>query len=550
MCGIYAEVSSRKSGFPASLATAASALQRRGPDETWVCSVPPVRVAMTRLALVATHVSLPALNTDGEAILVLLNGEIWNYRSLASRLGLPECDLNEINVIRAAYARFGVHYPDVLDGMFAIVVVDQARRRVLASRDRFGIKPLFYQLNENGLALASDVRTLSVMTGNFRLNHEYILNRRVFGFSDYHDSVIGSVRQVPPSSSLQFEFPGSAEQLAAVQVPIATSSTKLSTDLPALWAELLDATQKCLTHRDMDPDAKPIVLVSGGVDSTLLCACIAELGLQDHVEGFFVGPVDSDDEQSARTVAEYFSLTLELLRPDLTPEFDGLDSVAVDLGAHFALGLHSLFRQMRASRAGAKIVICGEGADEIFAGYPWHDSALTHLRGIASRLNAERFPPTRLMASLLSRLQDILHDSDEAAARELVLELDRTYCLVERHLLPMDHAAMAFGFEVRLPYLESNLMSRVGQAVAENAAGFSHKKPLRDLLQARAPQLAKSIVGRTKVGFPHAFRAELQRGAAGRHRDGIGALLDFTYPSGIPLWYHLFSARLEQLTGA
>lgn len=500
MCGIYAEL--RAGNTPASITeqTAIDGLRHRGPDDHWSDSWPGATVATTRLAIVNRDVASSASNPQADPVKVLFNGEIWNYQRIGEQLGLA-APFTEIDVIRAGYALRGARFIRALDGMYAIVLVDDHEDRLVAARDPVGIKPLYFSQTRWSVAVASDLSLLARAHRRDRLDARYIHSREICGFADCRTSMLAGLRALGPGEIMTVDASRSGLRVASSQYqPIPTCDADAVSDVDAVLGALESSLRRCLDHRDTTAVGDPgiAMLLSGGIDSSLMAALAAERMGPDQLRFYCAGPEDSPDWRWAAYVAGRLERPLERLDVGALSDIDQ-ERAARLMGGQPALGLYGVFQRLRQVWPDGKIVLCGEGADEIFGGYPWHLAARRRLMEWSRRAEelGVELPPMVLP-----------NQPDEISALVHVLSLDRTHQLVDRHLVPFDHAAMAFGFELRVPYLGSEVVRLALQIQPRIVSDpVEQKLVLRQGLRQLIPDAPDEFYTRLKVGFPYAFRA-------------------------------------------
>jgi len=515
MCGIYAELHASSQSAALNGTDLSFLLSRRGPDEFWTSHRKDVTLANSRLAITCTDRALAESNPTGRSPQVLFNGEIWNHRALVQRFRLPD-ESSEIDVIRAAYGAEGPGFPALLKGMYAIVLYQPESGQLLAMRDSSGIRPLFYSVTSTSFVVASDLATVAVAHRRFHANPAFATNRAVLGYSDFTDCAAAGVRQLDPRMVLTARLNTYTPKLHLIHssaTVLPTTATSAYTDeaatITAHRGALERSTIRCVEHGDEAITRHGVgLLLSGGIDSSLLALLIARHASRVPIRAFVAGSTDSPDVKWAQVVANHIGLPLTHLRTDLRSLDDTqrLDNLAT-MSAQPALGLHSVFALMRQEWPLGRIVLTGEGADEIYQGYPWHANPVERAANIAEAAAAiSSDKSTRLVNEVVRRLRTAARDPDARGLRRALVSLDQRYSLVERHLVPFDHAAMAHSFEVRLPYLSAGVLA----AVCTTHEAFIHRAPqksiLRDLILSLWPDVPTVFMQRSKIGFPQAFQ--------------------------------------------
>lgn len=497
MCGIAFVAGLLPTDFDGRLQAIARTLERRGPDEAWYFSGNSAVVVTTRLALYRKGTPLSVANND-PWLIVTLNGEIWNASQIATSLGI-DANASEIEILRALYQRDGTAFADQLDGMYTILIIDLRLQRVVLCRDHVGIKPMFYGWNSTRTILygASDLAALAAAGCPISINPAYLANIVAFGYSDNADTLLEGIHQVEPGVSLIFDIKD-----------ISLEPVRLTMSSPEAWRHvrisdaLHTAIERCVRHSDGLPVG---LLLSGGMDSTLLAAMIAEMGLQERVTAITLGNSESGDVPWARRVAKALGFRHVVVNVDPNTARAAIEGSAVQTSGHPSASLIVAFALIAVQMQGLRIVICGEGSDELFGGYPWHRDPvgyLTKTLGAARAISAQ----TSLSKQLISKLEPALSGGlvDALAAS---IGLDSAYPLVDRHLVPLDHASMSVSMELRVPFLDRSVWSAAQRLEIEERVGQNGKAIIRTLLHKSGLSIAPEIIARRKLGFPAAYAA-------------------------------------------
>jgi asparagine synthase (glutamine-hydrolysing) len=553
MCGICGVLALDGCTPPAGGAIDAmsAALAHRGPDGEGVFRDGPVALAARRLAVIdppGGH--QPAASEDGR-VRVVLNGEIYNFRALRAELarrGHRLAGRGDTEILAHLYEDHGPRFLPRLRGMFALAIWDARRRRLLLARDRFGIKPLLYALDERRLAFASELRALLRLRDVPRALdpdalEQYLTCNCVLG----DRTMLRAVRRLPPGHLLLAGRDGVRVERWARDLPAPAGALRQE-PLPALAAEVRERlTDSVRAH--LVADVPVGVLLSGGVDSGGLAALAArELGAP--LRTFSVGFEEAsfDELGDARLVARRYGTDHRELT--VGPEHATLlERVAAD--ADEPRGDATALPYWLAARLAArdvKVVLAGEGGDELFGGYPTYTAA--RLGGAGPALAAalepivRRVPSSDRRLSLDFRLRRLARGAGlgplerHHAFKEIFGAADRRALLHARRrgsadplaphraiwagtrgaeavarlqavdlgtfvaddlLLQTDRSGMAHGLEIRVPYLDP-VVAELARSLPLRArlAGGRTKRVLRAAL---APLLPREIVRGPKRGF-------------------------------------------------
>lgn len=417
MCGICG-IAYRDTGrtvAPELLGRMTEALHHRGPDEGEARVFGNVGVGHRRLSIVDLSGGHQPMANEDDSVWVSYNGEIYNHLELRSALRehrfKTKCDTE---VIVHAYEEYGAEGSAArFRGMFAYSVWDERRRRLVLARDRVGIKPLYYHLTASGdLIFASEPAALLVHPDVPRglsdvAVPEFFAQGRVSG----DRTLFRGIRRLPPGHVLEWQdgevriAPFADEDPPVADEMAGRDPREVSEEF---WSRLCDSV------RDRMMADVPIgVFLSGGLDSSLLLAAVEEIG-HPALAAFSVGyDYEAEDEiPFAAVVAETYGSSHSIVRIDETDFFGELEQLTRKMGHPLAFSASApLFHVSKLARdAGVKVVLAGEGADELFAGYGRYPKGLTNYR-LARRL--DRWLP-RSGRSLLRRLAHGAGGSDLA----------------------------------------------------------------------------------------------------------------------------------------
>ncbi len=478
-------------------------LAPRGPDEVWFSRWKDICYGSTRLAIVDSDTRLSSLS-ETESTAVLLNGEIWNYRDLAKEYGIVR-DICELTVIQALYAQLGPDFVRHLDGVFAIAIIDKIRDQVLVYRDPVGVKPAFWWIDSNGqhVIFSSEAKTICCWP-RFKpsINQNYRVNEYVLGFSDYEDNLFEEMRQVPPSSWLRLNREGARILACTHRYESATLRPKA---YEASESEQLRILQHAVLRQYEHCERFPIaLLLSGGIDSTLLLFIARSLNLTDIV-CFYCGRESGQDHLWAQSVAKIagyelrtFGLTAEQIWADL-PEacwsMSGIDSRL----PHVFGGIKDLCPEVR-------IAWSGEGADELYGGYPCYFSAREQFYSWYAKILTLK-QQTPLLDRVVEHYQHVQEGADPGVE---LLEFYKGEQLVNNHLVPHDHAGMAHSMEVRVPFLDLANIEFARTRSLEWLHRGPHKALLKSLVRKLSGISDERFYERPKQGLLHAYVDELR----------------------------------------
>lgn len=371
MCGIVgAAASPRHQVPPAELARRMCAVIRhRGPDDEGIFHAPQAFLGMRRLAIVDPAGGRQPLYSEDGAVCAVVNGEIYNHRELRRRLeaaGHVFRTNSDAESAVHAYEEYGEEFPAQLRGMFAIALWDERRQSLLLVRDRFGKKPLFFAETPRGLFFASEMKSLlAVPEIDAQLNRDVLADYLLLGYVPTPASMLRGVHKLPPAHRLTYR----GGRVSISRYWRLDYAPKLDDDEREL-ADRLEAHIDDAVAVRLNCDVPFGAFLSGGVDSSLVVAMMAR-HLPQPVQTFSIGFEDAEfnEADDARRVAAHIGTQHRdlIVRPDAVGLLQDiawyLDEPLADSSAI------PTFIVSRLAAGQVKMVLTGDGGDEMFAGY-------------------------------------------------------------------------------------------------------------------------------------------------------------------------------------
>src|SRR5512141_647058 len=384
MCGIIGIASLSPVSERGWLAQGRDALRHRGPDDAgeWWSADACVGLGHRRLAIIDLSPSAhqPMQDAGGE-LYIVFNGEIYNYTDLRKELaakGHMFRSQSDTEVILAAYREWGKNCLERLNGAFAFALYDGRQRQLFMARDRAGEKPLFYAPALGALRFASELKGLMADSGLARrVDAEALDCYLAMGYVPGERCMLQGVKKLPPAHALLFDVRSGQTQLWRYwQLPEANPGADSQADDARLLTDL-EALLEDAVRRQLVADVPVGILLSGGVDSSLITAMAARA--TPRVKTFtvrFPGYGQYDETERARLIARHFGtehveLDAAEARVDLLPLLaHGFDEPMVDSS------MIPTYLVSRLVREHCTVALGGDGGDELFAGYPHYNRLL------------------------------------------------------------------------------------------------------------------------------------------------------------------------------
>jgi len=525
MCGICGEFLWRdgQQADPMRINKMLTQLVKRGPDakDFWVQEQ--VGFGHTRLAIIDLTPAGQQPMRDQELTLVF-NGCIYNYKALRAELIILGHDFrsdSDTEVILKAYRQWGSECLNYLDGMFAFAIWDDHQQQLFLARDRFGIKPLYYALTDEGLRFASNTQAL-LASGGINLDIDPIglhFQLTLHGVIPAPHTILKGIKKLQPGHYMLVQPDGQIFvrqywQLNA-QRPDASDLSQPQTE--QAWLDAThDALKKAVAKRVAAADVPVGVLLSGGLDSSLLVGLLAEAGV-DRIKTFSIGFEDIADEQgsefefSDKVVARYNTQHHKYVvrNSEVLPRLpEAVAAMSEPMVGQDAVAFYLLSEQVSQD---VKVVLSGQGADEVFGGYFWYPQMAA-----ATGSTIARFAPYYFDRSHEEWLQTVdarFHLDDVTSAYvserltepgadeflDQVLRFDTTTLIVDDPVKRVDNMTMAWGLEARVPFLDKDLVALAMQAPPELKLDDGGKTLLKRIARGLVPD---EVIDRPKGYFP------------------------------------------------
>ena len=573
MCGVAGFFGSLD---PRALVRMAEAIAHRGPDDSgeWFSKDLSVGLAHRRLSIIDLSPlgHQPMADTSGTAVIVF-NGEIYNFRELRAQLesdGYAFRGQSDTEVLLGLYRVRGEAMLPLLNGIFAFAIYDQAERRLFLACDAMGVKPLYFSESSAGFIFASELKAL-VACGHVAASLDISAMSRYLGFlwSPGGSTPFKGVARLGPGEALCIKAGRIARRWRWARP--AWMAGPLPTDAIDAIRQVRGGLRTAV-HRQLVADVPVGAFLSGGLDSSAVVAMALEVSPEIECFTIDTGPVRdagiANDLPYARRVAKHLGVRLNEIQVDSSRMAADLERMVYQLDEPLAdpASLNVLYISQLARSHRVKVLLSGAGGDDLFTGYrrhralmlerywSWTPSAvrqgLRSLTSHASQGNAlgrrlakafayANLPPDQRLVgyflwadasrvlelftpdhrrslgqdNITAPLEDYLRTLPSGMPRlPRMLALEQRFFLTDHNLLYTDKMSMAAGVEVRVPFLDNDLV-RLANSLPPGLKqhGAEGKWVLKKAME---PYLPRDVIYRPKTGFGvplrHWLRHELR----------------------------------------
>jgi asparagine synthase (glutamine-hydrolysing) len=521
MCAIAGEL--RFDQRPADLAAVERIthhMAARGPDAHGFHSQGPLALGHRRLKIMdlAEASGQPMVDSD-LGLTMVFNGAIYNYPELREELktlGYRFFSDGDTEVLLKGYHAWGTDLLPKLNGMFAFAIWERDSQQLFIARDRLGVKPLYLSRTGERLRFASSLpalmaggdigKTLDPVALNHYLNfHAVVPAPR---------TLLAGVEKLPPASWMRIDAQGNCEQQTWWNLNFGPRREEIAFGLDEWRERVLDGMREAVSIRQRAA-VDVGVLLSGGVDSSMLVGLLREAGV-DNLSTFSIGFQDAggergDEFQYSDLIAEHFATRHHQLRigeheilEQLPAAFRAMSEPMV---SHDCIAFYLLSREVAKH---CKVVQSGQGADELFAGYHWYpqvdaaEDAFGAYRAAFFDRDYDEYAacvqPAWLTGDMAGDfVREHFAQPGAVAAVDKALRLDSTVMLVDDPVKRVDNMTMAWGLEARTPFLDY----RLAELSARIPGRFKLPDGGKHVLKEAARQVIPSaVIDRPKGYFP------------------------------------------------
>ncbi len=528
-----------------------AAIAHRGPDDDGVFCDETVALGFRRLSIIDLGGGVQPMKTEDGRYVIVFNGEIYNYRELRRELeadGAVFATDSDTEVILQSYAVYGTKTASRLRGMFAFVIYDSEKRTLYGARDPFGIKPFYYSVSDGALLFGSEIKSFLKYPG-FRkeLNRDALKLYLEFQYSPLTETIFKGVFKLLPGTF--FTYDGERMSTERYFEPTYDPETRSFSDAVK---QIDEAVLSSVDYHQI-ADVEVGSFLSGGVDSSYVASTVRPM--KTYTVGFEIGGFDETE------LADHLCRTLGMPNraKEITADefFAALPAVQYHSDEpHANLSAVPLYYLARLAAEDVKVVLSGEGADELFGGYDWYiqsESARRYKtwpvwlrKFLSSTLGRLPFGHlSRFLKAGLERVEDtyigqafIMNDEEanallkpayrsEIGYRDVTapyyekvkdcddltkkMYLDMNLWLPNDILLKADKMTMAHSLELRVPYLDREVWKVARTLTSPQKMRGRHTK--RAFRAAALSHIPSDWANRKKAGFMVPFRIWIREDA-------------------------------------
>jgi asparagine synthase (glutamine-hydrolysing) len=569
MCGIAGIVKKDTQLLQDTVGSMVQCLKHRGPDENGIFSFNNCILGHTRLSIIDLSLGKQPMVVPNKSLAITFNGEIYGYKQLYSLL--PDYNFqttSDTEVILALYQKYGSQMMDHLPGMFSFGIWNEIGQTFFAARDRFGEKPFYYAFINGGLVFASEIKAiLASKLITTELNESALIDYFNFGFVGTNKTIFKNIHILPPAHCLTFSN-GTLKIEKYWDLPL----EKLSIKYSEAKEHFLHLLQKSI-ERQLVADVQVGSFLSGGLDSSTIVALASKCN--KNINTYSFGFSGQNELPYATQVAKKFSTNHnELFCSEIN-----IQETLINLSEIFDEPFSSasnipMYHICKNASSNQKVILTGDGSDELLGGYTWNYNKLYALQVMMNssglfkqynnlkalleggfrklKLTSSRKFREMQLAQKIEYRKDIILESYIAKSITLsssdldligfkkdasymtfdtdwphqdniedAMLLDLKNFMLGEVLVKTDRCSMAFGLELRSPFLDKNLAEFcISLPLEYKFSNFNSKRILRDSMSNILP---KSIIDRSKQGFgsPKDFIAI----------EKLGSLVDVIHPN-------------------
>lgn len=520
MCGICGEI--RFDGTPdvGAVQAMSGRMIPRGPDAGGIFAQGNVALGHRRLSILDLKATGQQPMIDPElGLAVVFNGCIYNFRQLREELtakGYRFFSTGDSEVILKAYHAWGLDCVQRFFGMFAFAIWERDSGRLVLARDRLGIKPLYLAEKGKRLRFASSLPAI-LAAGDVDKTIDPVALHHYMSFHAVVPApmtILKGVRKLPAATLMVIEPDGSRRETVYWKLKVGPrEEDRAMTEED--WKEAVLESLGTAVERRLVADVPVGVLLSGGLDSSLLVGLLAERG-QTGIKTFSIGfdavnGIEGDEFKYSDIVARHFGTEHNRIMVDPSRTLGALpgavEAMSEPMMSHDSVAFYLLSEEVAKH---VKVVQSGQGADEIFAGYHWYPKMMDSVDPVSDygaayfdRDHEEmtRTLDPRMLGADYSRdfVEHYLDGLGNTSSIDKILQLDTDIMLVDDPVKRVDNMTMGWGLEARVPFLDHEMVELAARVPAALKVRDGGKYVLKEASRKVIP---KEVIDRPKGYFP------------------------------------------------
>jgi len=476
MCAIFGFITQSNKYNQEHLQKMSDLLFHRGPDDRGFYNDKDIFIGHNRLSIIdlSQKGKQPMANED-KSIWLTYNGEIYNFQELKKELinkGHKFLSNTDTEVIIHAYEEYGIKCLEKFNGMFAFALFDKKKNQLILARDRMGIKPLYYLKTFDLFAFSSEIKGFKVL-GDLKLNQETI--KKLLGFPylpDNTQTTLENIYKIPPAHYLIYNL-NNKKIIIKPYWHLKFNKEVRKLNFQQAAEELEKLLIKSVNFR-LIADVPLGIMLSGGLDSSVIAA-LAQKYNKDKINTFTAGfksrggrmLSEIDERKYAKLVADYIGSNHQevLIEPkevidhieNFIEHFDDLNTFDGGLLTNYLIA-------EKMHQEGIKVILLGEGADEIFGGYSWFGLSKLPFNLLPKSLKKRLYCYSisrNLSFAPANYFQNINRLFPEKNTFDMISNYEITMQLPNNYLMKVDKGTMACSVEARVPYLDHNIVEFV-----------------------------------------------------------------------------------------
>ncbi len=508
MCGFVGAFSSEKLSLHCKrkMKVMINQIKHRGPDEFGSYEEDKFFVQFARLSIIdlKKRSNQPFLDTSKRYVIVY-NGEIYNFLDIKKNLQKQNVKFrttSDTEVVVESFKKWGVNSFNKFQGMFSIVIYDRKKKKIILSRDHFGIKPIYYLKLNNTIYFSSEIKPLKNIF-EFNLNEEKIIEFCVFGNLAGEDTLIKNVKQINSGEFIEVDHNINLKKNLYFDVRETFYNSKKKNFIPDIHKSLIDSV-KMHTISDVGYATQ----LSGGLDSSLITAMTSKINSKKnkiHTYSVTLKNKNMNEKKYQDIVSKKYKTVHHGLecKPKMISKNLKKCIWMYDYPLHHPNIIPSFLMNKLASKNKVKVILSGDGADEIFEGYKW--SLDLNRNKNYDPIFFGSYLSYEIVKKIFSKIKHsfenrrkFIHKIDD---KKIALSILNQKYYLDKWLHRQDRAGMYASVEIRVPFCNLNLVKKVNSISYEDKTNFG-KDGKFILKEISKNYLNERIYRRKKIGFP------------------------------------------------